>query len=117
MERVLIPGERCGCVRVPASKSQAHRLLICAALGEKPVTVVCDSLSDDINATIDCLCALGAAMFAATAAGVYDKVEDAIDAMNSGFSKEYVPDPARGKVYSELYKKYTTLGNFTERCL
>ncbi len=62
-------------------------------------------------------CALGAAMFAATAAGVYDKVEDAIDAMNSGFSKEYVPDPARGKVYSELYKKYTTLGNFTERCL
>ena len=56
-------------------------------------------------------------MFAATAAGVYDKVEDAIDAMNSGFSKEYVPDPARGKVYSELYKKYTTLGNFTERCL
>ncbi len=62
-------------------------------------------------------CALGAAMFAATAAGVYDRVEDAIDAMNSGFSKEYVPDPVRGKVYSELYKKYTALGNFTEQCL
>ena len=62
-------------------------------------------------------CALGAAMFAATAAGVYDKVEDAITAMNSGFSKEYIPDPVRGKVYSELYKKYISLGKFTEQCL
>ena len=62
-------------------------------------------------------CALGAAMFAATASGVYDRVEDAIDAMNSGFSKEYIPDPARGEVYAELYKKYTALGTFTEKCL
>lgn len=62
-------------------------------------------------------CALGAAMFAATASGVYERVEDAIDAMNSGFSKEYIPDPARGEVYAELYKKYTALGTFTEKCL
>jgi len=60
--RVVLPGARSGCVRAPASKSMAHRLLICAALGESPVTVVCDSLSDDINATIGCLNALGAAI-------------------------------------------------------
>lgn len=59
-------------------------------------------------------CALGAAMFAATAAGVYEKVEDASTAMSSGFSKEYIPDPARGAVYAELYKKYLALGSFTE---
>ena len=59
-------------------------------------------------------CALGAAMFAATAAGVYEKVEDASAAMSSGFSREYVPDPARGATYAELYKKYLALGSFTE---
>ena len=62
-------------------------------------------------------CALGAAMFAATAAGVYDKVEDAADAMSSGFSKEYIPDPERTEIYSKLYKKYLSLGNFTETTL
>ena len=30
-------------------------------------------------------CALGAAMFAATAAGIYPKVEDAMKAMGQGF--------------------------------
>ena len=60
MERVLLPGERCGCVRVPASKSQAHRLLICAALGEKECVIVCDGVSADIEATAACLRALGA---------------------------------------------------------
>ena len=33
MIRELTPGPRCGCVKIPASKSQAHRLLIVAALG------------------------------------------------------------------------------------
>ena len=33
MKRTIIPGARTGRVRIPASKSQAHRLLICAALG------------------------------------------------------------------------------------
>ncbi len=59
-------------------------------------------------------CALGAAMFAATAAGVYDKVEDASEAMSSGFAKEYIPAPERTEIYSRLYKKYLDLGTFTE---
>ncbi len=63
----------------------------------------------------DQACALGAAMFAATAAGVYTKVEDAIEAMNSGFSKEYVPNLANTAVYAKLYAKYCALGGFTER--
>lgn len=49
-----------GTVRIPASKSQAHRLLICAALGKSDVTLHCDGLSQDIRATMDCLRALGA---------------------------------------------------------
>ena len=51
-----------GSVRIPASKSQAHRLLICAALGKRPVTLSCDGFSNDIVATAGCLQALGAQM-------------------------------------------------------
>src|SRR5574344_736349 len=63
----------------------------------------------------DQACALGAAMFAATAAGVYVKVEDAIASMNSGFSKEYVPNVENTRAYAALYKKYCALGKFTEK--
>ena len=65
MSMTLAPGERTGCVRIPASKSQAHRLLICAALGAGETTVECDGVSADIEATVRCLSALGAHMEAA----------------------------------------------------
>ena len=60
MNRVVAPGSLSGSFRAPASKSHAHRLLICAALGTAPVTIFCDTFSDDILATIDCLNAMGA---------------------------------------------------------
>ncbi len=56
----IAPGERSGRVKIPASKSQAHRLLICAALGEKETLIECDGLSADIRSTAQCLNALGA---------------------------------------------------------
>lgn len=60
MTVTVAPGPRTGAVKIPCSKSQAHRLLILAALGEKSVTVECDGLSRDIRATAACLNALGA---------------------------------------------------------
>ena len=60
MKRTITPGARTGCVRIPASKSQAHRLLICAALGKEATEIVCDGISADIAATARCLNALGA---------------------------------------------------------
>ena len=54
------PGQRSGQVKIPASKSQAHRLLICAALGRGETRIACDGLSADISATMACLNALGA---------------------------------------------------------
>jgi L-ribulokinase len=59
-------------------------------------------------------CALGAAMFAATVAGVYAKVEDAQKAIGQGFASEYFPNQENHKRYLELYKKYQALGKFTE---
>lgn len=60
MTRRCPPGPRTGCVHIPASKSFAHRLLICAALSGTPATLTLDGLSRDILATAGCLRALGA---------------------------------------------------------
>ncbi|MFC1489638.1 ribulokinase [Candidatus Latescibacterota bacterium] len=59
-------------------------------------------------------CALGAAMFAATASGIYETVGDALDAMGSGFETEYLPDPERARKYEELYDKYSDFGTYIE---
>jgi len=58
--------------------------------------------------------ALGAAMFAATVAGIYDKVEDAQKAMGSGFDAVYHPISANVEKYDQLYNKYSRLGEFVE---
>jgi L-ribulokinase len=81
---------------------------------------VMQTLSDVLDMPIrvcrtDQACALGAAMFAATAAGIYNRVEDAQKAMSSGFDKEYVPNRENAEVYRSAYEKYKRLGEFTER--
>ena len=63
MNVTIQPGPRQGRVRIPASKSQAHRLLLCAALGEGETELLCGGLSADIRATMDCLRALGAGVW------------------------------------------------------
>lgn len=60
-------------------------------------------------------CAAGAAMFAATAAGIYDKVEDAMQAMGQGFAVTYYPDETQTKIYNKRYKRYQQLGKFIEQ--
>ena len=49
-----------GTVAVPASKSAVHRLLICAALSDRPTVIEGVTLSEDSIATARCLKALGA---------------------------------------------------------
>ncbi|MEJ0103676.1 MAG: ribulokinase [Bacteroidota bacterium] len=59
-------------------------------------------------------CAMGAAMFAATASGVYHKVEDAMNAMGQGFDATYKPNKTNTRIYAGRYKRYKKLGNFIE---
>jgi L-ribulokinase len=59
-------------------------------------------------------CATGAAMFAATVAGIYDKVEDAMQVMGHGFEREYIPDVGKLPLYQERYRRYRRIGNFLE---
>ncbi|MCL2151512.1 MAG: 3-phosphoshikimate 1-carboxyvinyltransferase [Oscillospiraceae bacterium] len=49
-----------GSVCAIASKSEAHRLLICAALADSATHISCPERSEDIDATARCLRALGA---------------------------------------------------------
>jgi L-ribulokinase len=58
--------------------------------------------------------ALGAAMFAATAAGLYSKVEDAMAVMGKDFESPYPPRPDKNKLYEIRFKKYLTTGGFVE---
>lgn len=60
-------------------------------------------------------CALGAAMFAATAAGIYPKVEAAMEAMGSGFDTAYNPEKKKVAFFKKRYKKYKKLGVFVEK--
>lgn len=60
-------------------------------------------------------CALGAAMFAATAAGIYPNVEEAMAAMGGGFDKEYFPDKQKATLYKQRHKKYADMGKYVEQ--
>lgn len=62
-------------------------------------------------------CALGAAMFAATSAGIYAKVEQAMEKMGVGFEKIYYPNPEKVNYYKTRYKQYLSLGNYLEKNL
>ena len=57
---LLGSGQLAGSLPAIASKSSAHRLLICAALADRPTRVWCPTTSQDIEATCDCLRSLGA---------------------------------------------------------
>lgn len=59
-------------------------------------------------------CALGAAMFAATAAGLYPRVEEAMLAMGQGFDAEYKPDAGLVGVYEKRYQKFQKLSGYIQ---
>ena len=60
MDITVYPEKLSGIVNAIPSKSQAHRLLICAAFANGPTTLICPETNDDIQATAICLNALGA---------------------------------------------------------
>lgn len=78
---------------------------------------VMQTLSDVLNmpvkiATSEQAPALGAAMYAAVAAGIYQDVNEAVTTMGNGFDKTYLPIAENVAVYQQLYQKYVDLGAF-----
>ncbi len=62
-------------------------------------------------------CALGAAMFAAAAAGHYPSVEEAMSDMGSGFEQSYHPDPETAARYDRIYRQYEDWGSVVEQMI
>ncbi len=93
-----------------------------AALGgiAKKSSFVMQTVADVLDVPIKVVrseqaCALGAAMFAAVAAGIFGDVAEAQQTMGGGFEAEYQPIPANVAKYRELYQRYSILGNFVEK--
>ncbi len=59
-------------------------------------------------------CALGSAMAASVAGGIYKSFQVAQENMGAGFENEYHPIAENVNKYDLLYQKYLTFGNFVE---
>lgn len=62
MDLKIFPSVLHGNICANPSKSQAHRLLICAAFSGTPTELVCPTSNEDIDATVQCLNAIGASV-------------------------------------------------------
>lgn len=60
MDITIFPNTLCGNLNAIASKSQAHRFLICSAFADGDTELICPQTNEDMEATADCLRALGA---------------------------------------------------------
>ncbi len=80
--------------------------------------VVADVLGMEIKvAQSEQTVALGAAMFAAVAAGIHPSIKKAQEAMGSGFEATYYPDPKNTEKYKGLFDRYSKIGDFIEKKL
>ena len=61
--------------------------------------------------------AIGAAVFAAKAYGLYENVFEAQKSISAGIERVHKPIKENVKIYEKLYKKYKEIGNFTENII
>ena len=122
MFRALVEATAFGSLRiVEHMKEQGLHIDSVNAIGgiTKKAPFVMQTLADVLNMPIRVLrseqaCALGAAMFAAVAAGVYSDINEAVKCMGSDIEVEYGPNEKYSLVYETLYRKYIELAGFIE---
>lgn len=97
---------------------EIHEVIAIGGVAKKSPFVM-QTLADILNMPIkvaasEQACALGAAMFASVASGVHESLQDAQQAMSSGFDTVYQPRPEVVVIYQKLYQKYVQSGAFIE---
>ena len=102
-------------------RAQGIRIDSAIAIGgvAKKSRLVMQTIADVLNMDVTVAAgeqtvALGAAMFAATAAGLFADVERAQRAMSSGIDSVYRPNSESAGRYDRLYQDYLALGAFVE---
>lgn len=120
--RSLVEGTACGAKRITAHFKKegiaVEKIIAVGGVARKSpfVMQVCaDVLDMPIRvAKTDQACALGAAMFAAVASGVYPDISEAMKNMESGYDREYKPVKANVKYYERQYARYLELSDAIE---
>ncbi len=85
----------------------------------KKSPVIMQLMADIINRPIivakeEQVCAKGAALFAAVAAGLFSDIQHAQATLCKDYERVYKPNLTQQKKYIFLYKKYLALGNYME---
>ena len=102
-----------GNVKVPPSKSMAHRLLIGAGLAKGKSTIEGISSSEDMKATLDCLSATGANIYLLTlgnAGRLNSRYPNAVRVAESGNSLRFYCAAANGAGFN-LFALTLTVGS------
>lgn len=80
--------------------------------------ILADVTKRDIYVTAgDQSCAIGAAVFAATAAGLYPDIFTAQKALSAGVDRVHKPDSKASEIYDKYYDRYKKLGSFCEEVI
>ena len=121
--RSLIFGTLCGLKRIVQGFENAGLQIdsVIAVGGiSRKADYLMQMMADLLGKTVavsdaDQTCALGAAVYAAAASGVYADMADALAHMSAKCSKHYEPDQENGVRYERYYQEYRRLAEIAER--
>jgi len=119
MDITIHPNKLHGKLRAIPSKSQAHRLLTCAAFSDQETTLHCPETNQDIEATAACLNALGAVIKRTADGYIAEPIRDLpsqafLDCRESGSTLRFML-PIAGALGIDT--TFTMTGRLTQRPL
>lgn len=119
----LVKGTVFGCKRIYHSLCdkglKIERIIAVGGIAKKS-SFIMQMMSDALGIPImvsqeEQVCARGAGIYAAVAAGIYDSVEEAQKTWCEKYDANYFPDHSKKEMYQTMYEEYLRLGNMIEQ--